>query len=285
MKNAKLIGILAIVIAAVLLASGALVGFDRGADIGGAYVLSVQVNEKFDVKDIEAIMKEAGATSCIVQTIQKTTVNEYGAGEGALISFEVQDDTKAYEVAEKAEQLLTEKYFLTFPGEFEFFSSTFNRQAAIDMWPALIVFAVLVAYVFIRFGLKMGFVFIADMFVPTAATAGIIALSGLKVTGFTIPSLLFTMALAFMFTFIFAMLLKNGQKKKDGETAFESTVMQVSKITLVASAVAIAAFTVMMIIGTTLLKNFAITMFMGTVLNLVTVLYVLPSLAKDNKKA
>ncbi len=280
MKNAKLIGIIAIIVAAVLLASGAFLGFDRGADIGGSYVLSVQVNEKFEVKDIEAIMKEAGATSCIVQTVQKTTVNEYGAGEGALISFEVADDTKAHEVAKKAEELFSEKYFLTFPGEFEFFSSTFNKQAAIDMWPALIVFVVLLAYVFIRFGVKMGLVFVADMFVPTAATAGIIALCGVKVMGFTLPALLLTMALAFMFTFVFAMLIKNEAKRTDYLAAFDVTVKEVSKITLIVSAAAIVAFALMLIFATTLLKNFALVSLIGVIFNLATILYVLPGLAK-----
>ena len=51
MKNTKLFSILAIVLAVVLLACGAFLGFDRGADIGGSYVLSVQLNETFNVKD------------------------------------------------------------------------------------------------------------------------------------------------------------------------------------------------------------------------------------------
>ncbi|MBE7091795.1 MAG: hypothetical protein E7365_01255 [Clostridiales bacterium] len=284
MKNAKLISIISIVLAVVLLACGAVLGFDRGSDIGGTYVLSVQLNEKFQVKDIEAIMKEAGATGCIVQTVQKTTVNEFDAGEGVLISFEVEDDTKAQEVADKAQQLISDKYFLAFPGEFEFFSSTFNRQTAIKMWPVAIVFIALLAYAFIRFGLKMGLTFILDMFIPTAITAGLIAIIGIKVTNFTIPALLIVMALSFMFTFVFAMLLKDYKTKYSIEEAFNTAIKQVSSMALIVSLITIVAFTVLLIIGSALIKNFAIVTIMGVAINMATIIYVLPSLA-NNKKA
>lgn len=280
MKNTKLFSILAIVLAVVLLALGAFLGFDRGSDIGGTYVLSVQLNETFKVKDIEAIMKEAGATGCVVQSIQKQTSLDYANGEGVLISFEVEDDTKAKEIADKAEELIRNKYALAFPGEFEFFSSTFTRQAAIRMWPVAIIFVILLAYVFIRFGLRMGLTFIADMFIPTAITAGLIAIVGIKVSNFTIPALLFTMALAFIFTFIFAMLLKDASKKTTSEEAFEETQKTVSKLALIISLIAVIAFALLIIIGTTLLKNFALIALVGTVLNMATIIYVLPSLAK-----
>ncbi len=280
MKTTKLISVLAVVLAVVLLACGLIFGFDRGSDIGGTYVLSVQINEKFNVKDIEAIMKEAGATGCIVQSVQKSTATDYNNGEGALISFEVADDSKAQEVADKAQQLISDKYFLAFPGEFEFFSSTFNRQAAIDMWPVAIVFVLLLAYVFIRFGLKMGVAFILDMFIPTAITAGVIALCGIKVTNFTIPALLIVMALAFMFTFIFAICLKDYSKKTDADEAFNMVTKQTSKIALVVSLMAIVAFAFLLIFGSTLLKNFAIVSLVGVVLNMATIIYVLPGLAK-----
>ena len=280
MKNTKLFSILAIVLAVVLLALGVFLGFDRGADIGGSYVLSVQLNETFNVKDIEAIMKEAGATGCVVQSIQKQTTKDYANGEGVLISFEVEDDLKAKEVADKAEELLSAKYALAFPGEFEFFSSTFNRQAAIKMWPVAIVFVILLAYVFIRFGLKMGFAFVLDMFIPTAITAGLIGIVGIKVSNFTIPALLFVLALAFIFTFIFAMLLKEASKKTTLEEAFNETQKTVSKLALIVSLIAVVALVLLLIIGTTLLKNFALIALVGTVLNMATIIYVLPTLAK-----
>ncbi len=280
MKNTKLFGIIAVVLAVILLASGAFIGFDRGSDIGGTYVLSVQLNETFNVKDIEAIMKEAGATGCVVQSVQKQTSANYANGEGVLISFEVKDDTKAKEVADKAEALIRDKYALAFPGEFEFFSSTLNRQAAIDMWPVAIIFVLLLVYAFIRFGLNMGFVFIADMFIPTAITAGLIAIVGIKVSNFTIPALLLTMALAFMFTFIFAILLKEASKRVSLEEAFSQTQKQVSKLAVVVSLVAVVGFAVLLIIGSTLLKNFALISLVGTVLNMATIVYVLPSFLK-----
>lgn len=280
MKNTKLLGVIAVVLAVIVLVLGAVIGFDRGADIGGSYVLSVQINETFKVKDIEAIVKEAGATGCVVQSVQKQTATQYANGEGVLISFEVEDDTKAKEVADKVETLIREKYSLAFPGEFEFFSSTLNRQAAIEMWPVAIIFVLLLVYGFIRFGVKTGFVFIADMFIPTAIAAGLVAIAGIKVTNFTIPALLLTMALAFMFTFIFAILLKEASKRVSAEEAFDQTQKQVNKLAVVVLSVAVVGFAVLLIIGSTLLKNFALISLVGAVLNMATIVYVLPSFLK-----
>ena len=88
------------------------------------------------------------------------------------------------------------------------------------------------------------------------------------------------MAIAFIFTFVFAMLLKDSSKKTTLEEAYAETQKTVSKLTLIVSLIAIVAFALLLIIGTTLLKNFALIALVGTVLNMATILYVMPGLAK-----
>ncbi len=281
MKNSKLISIIAVVVALALLAVGGLVvGFDRAADIGGAYLISADFIEDFNRNDIESIMKEAGATGVIIQAQQTAVINGYRDVESVEVLFEVEgdaDNTRVDAVYNKAKSLLEAKYTVI-SCELTSLSSTFNKQTAIKMWPALIVLAILLAYVFIRFGVKNAFGVILTAFVPTATTAGIVALTGLKVTGFTIPALLMIGALALAIA-IFNMLIAKVNKGRMDDSS-EYALALTKKLTMVASAIAVIAFAVLFIIGSAILQNFALTALIGVALVAVTTIFVMPGAAK-----
>ncbi len=280
--------IVAVVIALVLLACGVFMGFDRGVDVGYANVITVQINEKFDAEDVEAIMKEAGATGCLVQKTQTYLeyMGEYKSGEVAIISFEVEDDSLVKSVYEKAEKLLGEKYFLKYPGELSTFTATYNRAKLFSMWPALIVIVVMLAYVFIRFGVKFGFDAIINMFVAGAATLGLVGILGIKFTGYTIPALLIACALAYGFTVIYAMLLKeNSVRIATKEEALSVSAKQIKMYAAVLCAIAAIAFAIMLILGGVMLRTFALTSLIGIVINAAVAIFVLPGMASSSEKA
>ncbi len=286
MKN--IFKIVAVVIAVVLLVGGVLIGFDRGVDVGYANVITVQINEKFEVEDVEAIMKEAGATGCLVQKTQTylDVTNEYKSGEVAIISFEVEDDSLVKSVFEKAEKLLGEKYFLKYPGELSTLTATYNRAKLFSMWPALIIIAVMLAYVFIRFGVKFGFDAIINMFVAGAATLGLVGILGIKFTGYTIPALLIACAFAYGITVIYAMLLKeNSVRLSTIEEAYKVSAKQIKMYAAVLCAIAAIAFAIMLILGGVMLKSFAVTALIGIVINAAVAIFVLPGMANSSKKA
>lgn len=281
MKNTKLISIIAVIISVVLLACGCVLGFDRAADIGGTYLISADFLESFEHKDIEAIMKEAGATGVIVQAQQIQVVSGYRHGTSVEIMFEVEGDAedqkKVEAVYNKALELLKNKYHVA-SCEYSTLSSTFNKKAAIRMWPAAIIFVILLVYVFIRFGIKNGLVAIMNAFVPTAATAGIVALTGLKVTGFTIPALLMVAALALAFAIVYMLINKAYKIKDEDVSKFAASV--ITKLALVVSAIAVIAMVALFIMGTSLLQSFALTALIGVALTAVTTIFVMPGAAK-----
>ena len=282
----KLSVILAVVIAVVLLVTGAFLGFDRASDVGGTYVLTVNLNEKFEIADIEAIMKEAGATGCFVQKQYKQVSDGFNDAGIVVINFEVLDDSQIQAVYEKAENLLGEKYFLKYPGELTNFSSTLNKAEVISMWPAIIIAVVMLAYVFIRFKAKMGICALINMFVAGGATLGLIGIIGIKVTGYTIPAILLTCALAYGFTVIFALILSGNVARLDSkEEAISATVKQNNGIVAVLSAIAAIAFAVVLILGGTMLANFAITALIGIVINAAVAILVMPEMLFSSKKA
>ncbi len=282
----KLSGVLAVIIAVVLLVGGILLGFDRGADVGGAYLLVVQINDSFEASDVEAIMKEAGATGCVVQKTQTyvESTKSYRAGETALISFEVADNTQTDIVREKAEKLLSEKYFLKYPGSLTNVSSTLNRTNVISMWPAILVVVVMLAYVVIRFGIKACLAAFINMFVVVASTLGIVGIAGIKVTGYTIPALIIACSLAYGILIVYALILKdNSARMESVADAVKASSALNKKLVLVISAIAAIAFALMLILGGVMLKNFAITALIGVVINAAVAILVMPEMASPKK--
>ena len=164
MKKTKLISIIAVIISVILLACGCVLGFDRAADIGGTYLISADFLESFEHKDIESIMKEGGATGVIVQAHQVQVISGYRDGSSVEIMFEVEGDAEDHKKVEavynKALELFKNKYHVL-NCEISSLSSTFNKKAAIRMWPAAIILVILLLYVFIRFGFKNG---LSDVF-------------------------------------------------------------------------------------------------------------------------
>lgn len=279
-------GVLSVVLAAVLLIGGIVIGFDRGVDVGGAYVLTVQINESFEASDVEAIMKEAGASGCLVQKNLEYLEHseEYKGGEVAVINFEVEDVSKVQEVYETAEKLLGEKYFLKYPGTLTNMSSTLNRDKVISMWPVAIIALVMLVYVFVRFGAKMGVATIVNMFVSGAATLGIVGIAGIKITGYTIPALLVACALAYGFAVVYALILKdNTIRMEKASDAIAVSAKQNKSLVLVVSLIAVIAFTLMLILGGVMLKNFAITALIGVVINAAVAILVMPEMASSKK--
>ena len=284
----KLSVVLAILVAVVLLVAGIFVGLDRGVDVGGTYAISVQLNEKYNVEDIEAIMKQAGATNCLVQKALAYVeyTDTYKDGELAIISFEVADDSKVQEVYENAEKLLGEKYFLKYTGEFTNLSSTLNKDKVIGMWPVAIAVVIMLAYAFIRFGAKFGFAALVNVFVASASTLGIVGVAGIKVTGYTIPAILIACALAYGFAIMFALIVKDNTARLDNKNeAYLLSVKQNNKLVAVNTAIAAIALAVIIILGGVMLKNFAITALIGIVINAAVAIIVMPEMANGSKKA
>lgn len=284
----KLSVVLAVVVALVLLIGGVVLGFDRGVDVGGAHVMTVQLNEKFNVEDVENIMAEAGAKSCLVQKVLNyvETSDTYKGGEVAVISFEIDEDTDIKTVYDNAEKLLGEKYFLKYPAELSNFTSTLTKAKAISMWPVAIVIVIMLAYVFVRFGAKFGFAALVNMFVAGAITLGIVGITGISVTAYTIPALLIACALAYMFAIVFALLLKENTARINSKCeAFAVTVKQNNKLVAVLTAIAVIALAIVLILGGVMLKNFAITALIGIVINAAVAILVMPEMANGSKKA
>lgn len=284
----KLSVVLAVVVALVLLIGGVVLGFDRGVDVGGAHLMTVQLNEKFNVEDVEEIMAEAGAKNCLVQKILTYVEHSdsYKGGEVAVISFELDEDADIQTVYDNAEKLLGEKYFLKYPAELSNFTSTLTKSKAISMWPVAIVIVIMLAYVFVRFGAKFGFAALANMFITGAATLGIVGIVGVSVTAYTIPALLIACALAYAFTVVFALVLKENTARLDNKCdAFALTVKQSNKLVAVLTAIAVIALAIVLILGGVMLKNFAITALIGIVINAAVAILVMPEMANGSKKA
>ena len=85
---------------------------------------------------------------------------------------------------------------------------------------------------------------------------------------------LFLFLVSFLLTFKF---IKDSNFEKLFKQGKTRTILVAS---IVVSLIAIVGFAVLLIIGSTLLKNFALISLVGTALNMATIVYVLPSLLK-----
>ncbi len=277
----------AVVLAAVLLIAGALVGFDRGIDVGGTYLFSASLVDAFEVSEVEAILDEAGAKNYIVQNhLIDNGSGEYIDARAVTISFEANSAEEAVEIYNNAKELFSNKFFLSTCTDMSNMSSTLNKDAVVSMWPAIIVGIIMLAYVFIRFGVQLGIYAVINMFVTGVATLGIVGLLGIQITGYTIPALMIACAVAYGFTVVFALTLKgNLARIESKEMAIIESVNQHDKIVAVLSAVAAVGLAVVLIFGGSMLANFATTALIGVIINAAVVILVMPEMLNGSKKA
>ncbi len=277
MKNAKLTVIISVVLAVVLLACAFVFKFERDLETGWTNLIRVELNEEFNASDVEEIMKEAGAKDAAVQSqIELSSRTEYKNKTRAVIYFSA-DEPKA--VFEKAEQLLGDKYFVKYSGVLYELSGTQTYVELLDMWPVLIVFAVLLAYIAIRFGVSTLVTSLVSTLSATFAVAGIISVTGMQVGNYTVPAIVTSAGIMLMLNVVFALIGKENAKHVDGKMqAFSASVKSMNVFTAVISACAIAALVAVLILGGVILEKFAVTFIAVTAVDAAAALFLMPAL-------
>ncbi len=277
MKNAKLISIIACLVAVVLLAASFIFGFTRGVDSDWSYVINASLNDPYEVKDVEAIFAQTGASEFMVQ--RATEAQDITKATDVVITFKAADAEEAKAIFDKAEELLSDKYMLKFPGTLNAASATINTKTMLSYWPALIVLVVIVAYAFIRFEVRGGLMVLLMAFITLASTVGIISITGIRLTFYTVPALLLTATISFILSFIMANLLKDNEAKIENTAdALALSIKASTKLSVCVCALAVIAFAIMLILGGIMFKNFALTVLVGVAVNLLASVFVMPAL-------
>lgn len=278
MKNAKLTVIISVVLAVVLLACAFVFKFDRDVETDWTNLIRVELNEEFNVSDVEKIMEEAGAKDAVVQKqIELKSRTEYTGQTRAVIYFSAED---AEEVFAKAEQLLGDKYFLKYEGVLYKLSGTQTYVSLLEMWPVLIVLAVLLAYVLIRFGVARFVTAVVSTLSATFAVAGIISVIGMQVGNYTVPAIVTSAGIMLMLNVVFALISKENAKHVSGKIqAFSTSVKSMNIFTAVISACAVSALVAVLIFGGVILKKFAVTFIAVTAVDAAAALFLMPALA------
>ena len=284
--NKKLTAVIAAFVAAALLACVFIFGFSRGVNAGYSYVYTVELNDDFDKAKVEDAIKQSGASDYIIQQekVYNSNKKQFVDGTNIVVSFNAASEEDAKAIFEKTEQLLGESYFLKYEGNYAGVSSLLNKQLVLRCWPVLIVLAVLVAYAIFRFGLKTGLALLAGVTFDLAATLGIVSVTRIKVTQYMPAALLLTCAMAALIVFVTGYAIKENLKRISGkENAVAVALKQNVTVTLVVSAMAAAACAVMMILGNSLVRGFALSALVGTIVNAAYALAVLPAFFQAGK--
>ena len=282
MKKNNLICIIACVLVVLLTACAFVFKPYRGVDAGGAYICTIQLNDEFDAKEVETAFKQAGAKQCVVQsqTYYNTYLQDFVMGTTAVVNFMVEDGFTAEEVSEKANEILGNKFFLKFEEDLNTITGSVDKEYLIKLWPAVLVLALLVAYAFVRFGIKGG---IATFLMPVftiLAVIGIASIFDIAVTSFTMPALLLASAVGMAEVIIYLFGLMQAKKRVTEEEAY---VACTKKLVIVSAVVAVAlavVLSIVFVIGADLLKNFALTAIIGVAISYILTLFVLPAFLK-----
>lgn len=279
MKNAKLTVIISVCLAVVLFACSFIFKFTRDVSSDWTYEYRAELNDDFDASDIEAILMEAGAKSCLVQKeVSLTDVYETKDATRVVAYFNA-DDADA--VFEKAEELLSNKYFLKYEGAVYTLSGTVNYKAILQNWQLLIVLVAVLIYAFISFGVNGGISTVVCALIASLSTIGLISVIHVGVGEYTIPACVATAAFAFALSIAFNLIYKNNGKKISGkENALAASIKEMNVLTVVICAIAVAALVAVLIFGGVITKKFALTAIIGTVVNAIVALFVVPAFAK-----
>ncbi len=279
MKNAKLTVIVSVCLAVVLFACAFIFKFTRDVQADWTNVYRVELNDDFNASDVEAIMKEAGAKECLVQK-EITLKDAYTTKDAtrAVVYFKADDAQKVFE---SAENLLSDKYFLKYEGAIYTLSGTLTYKTILEYWPLLIVLAAIAVYLFISFGVKGAVSSVADAAIVSMATVGLISITHVGVGEYTVPACVATASLAFALNIAFNLIGKvNGKKISGKENAIAASVKEMNVLTVVLCAIAAAVLVIALIFGGVVTKKFALTALIGTVVNAIVALFVMPAFAK-----
>ncbi len=268
MKN-KIITVIAIVVAVILLVCSFVLKFRRGVDDGWTDMISVELNEEFEASDVEAIMKEAGASDCIV--LKQTN----GVTEGTIATIYYQTKQDTGEVFAKAEELLGNKYFLKYEGNYYTLTPTVDVKSVVENWFAIC--AVLIVCIAAAFFFRLGAVTVLASFIEgVGITAGIISLAGIPFTKFTLGTIVASGAIAVILALALLFVKKENAKKltENVEAVSIKQILPASVLVCCASAVALV---LMLIFGGAMIKSFALTALIGIVADAVIAVFVLPA--------
>lgn len=287
MKKATGICIGAGILAVLLLACCFIFGFTRGLDAAWTHMITVELNDEFENAEVEAIVREAGASDCLVQNqvIYNDYQQKYLNGTKALIHFSVPDGTDAKAVFEKIEEALGNRYFLKYDGVLSETAGEVNTKTVLSAWPALIILAAVLVYAAIRFGVKIGLSALAVVLFDGICTLGIMAIAKIPVTSFTIPAMLLFMGLGLVISIGLGAVLKENEVRLASKAeALEVSLKQMLPRTCLMGVLALVALVVLLIMGTASMKNFAVVALIGLVINAAAVA-VLPSFIRTFGRA
>lgn len=279
MKKATGICIGAGILAVLLLACCFIFGFTRGLDAAWTHMITVELNDEFDNAEIEKIVLEAGASDCLVQNqvIYNDYQQKYLNGTKALIHFSVPEGTDAAAVFEKIEEELGNRYFLKYDGVLSETAGTLNTKAVLSVWPALVILAAVLVYTAVKYGVKIGLSALMLVVFDVCCFLGVMAVAKIPVTGFTIPAMLLFVGLGLLISINLGAVLKENESKiANKKEALSVSIKQMLPRTCLLCVLSLAALIVLLIMGTSAMKNFALAALIGTVINAVA-LVALPS--------
>lgn len=255
---------------------------ERGVDADLAYICTIQLNDDFDTKEVEAAFKEAGAKQCIVQTqtYYNTYVQDYIMGTTAIVNFTAENGAEAKEISAKANETLGNKFFLKFEEDLTSITGAVNFDYLLKLWPAVLVLVLLTVYAFVRFGVNGGF---ATLLIPVATLAsvlGITSIFNITITSFTMPALLLaaTLGLAEVIAYFFA--FKQAEKRVTKEEAYVACTKKLIAVSAIIAVVLAVVLSIVFILGADLLKNFALTAIIGVAISYLLTLFVVPAFLK-----
>ena len=270
MKKTNGICIGAGVIAILLLACCFIFGFVRGLDAAWTNIITVELNDEFDNADIEKIVLQAGASDCLVQNqiLYNDYQQKYLNGTKAVIYFSVPEGTDPQIVFEKVEEELGNRYFLKYEGLLSQAAGTVNSKTLLYAWPVLIVLAAVLVYAGIRFGIKTALCALVLVLFDGICTLGIMAIARIPVTAFTIPAMLLFIGLGLVIALSLGATLKQNELRIANKAeALSVSVKQMLPRACVLGVLAVVALVILLIMGTSPMKNFALVALIGTLVN------------------
>lgn len=280
--NKNIICIIALILAIVLGAFMFVFNFARSADARYSAISTINLNDEFDVKDVEKAFKDAGADTVIVQSEQvyNSAFKKYENGTNVVVNFTIKDGADIQEVCDKANDNLGEQFFLKYEAKNNAVTAVVNKNYMVKLWPVLVVLALVAVYAFIRFGAKIGIASIVLPALEIIYVAGTMAVAKVWVSTFTAGAFMFVTALGVIGVLVYGYGLKATSKKTSAEEAYKICTAKLFKTETVVSVVAAAALCMALILGSDLLKNCALTALIGVVYNCLLTVFVLPAFLK-----
>lgn len=246
-------------------------GLNLGIDFTGGSILTIEMNEEFEVADVEAAIEQNGVSLDIVQIVKSKDVDSELLTQAVIRMKELPDDMDDATVRELIIKTLNEKYAGAEGGEVESVGGVTTGEIITNAFLSVIIAAVLMLlYIWIRFELFSGLAAVTALVHDVLIMTAVVCIVRVQINSSYIAACLTIVGYSINDTIVLFDRIRENNKKYSISSKTRSEVADISiretlSRTINTSVTTLVTILALYIFGVASIREFALPLIVGLI--------------------